>query len=77
MSRSMRLPAAPPDDEREPDARRHLVPREAGGVQAHADQRRRRNDRDERRLVREVGRIQKAERRAGVEHVREVQETRG
>ena len=60
------------DDQRQADAGDHLVPRDAGRVEADANQRRHRDHRDHDRLERELDAVEDAERGAAVEHVGEV-----
>ena len=72
----MQVAGGAADDERQADARHELMVRQAGRVHADADERRRRDDRDHDGLEREVDGVQDAERRAGVAHVREVEEAR-
>src|SRR6202521_5858974 len=54
------------DDQREPDARRELVMAEVRQVHADRNERRRRDGGNDHDLEREVGRVEKAERGAGI-----------
>ena len=63
-------------DQREAVARQPFVRAQLPGIERDRDQRERGNPDHHRRLVREVRRVEQAERRAGVLHVREVEHVR-
>ena len=76
VARSIRFPIGAAENQRQPVARDALRRRQRQRVAGHRSESDQRHDDHDGRLVWEIDVVQHAERRAGVPHVREIEETR-